>query len=91
MRTMKSRKQIWKTVYCTASPKTLEGRRDIYHKKLNSVQTPYGKSHFDDITLEGLMNLYESNYYQAPAMLIETDSEPLDSIVGQILKFVKEK
>jgi hypothetical protein len=88
---MKSSNQIWKTIYCTASPKTIGGRRSIYNKKLNSVQTPYGKSHFDDITLEELMNLYEANYYQTPSRLIETDSEPLDSIVEQILKFAKEK
>jgi shikimate kinase len=90
MQTMKSSDQIWKTVYCIASKETLEDRRSAYDKKLNSIKTPYGKSHFDDITLEEIMNLYESNYYQTPAMLIETDSKPLESIVEEILKFTKE-
>ena len=88
--TMKSSKQYWETVYCIASEETLKEREGVYDKKLNAVQTPYGKSHFDDITLTEIMNLYESNYYQTPSMLIETDSKPLESIVGEILKFTKE-
>ena len=90
MQTMKSSDQIWKTVYCIASEETLKDRKGTYDEKLNSIQTPYGKSHFDDITPKEIMNLYESNYYQTPAMLIETDSKPLESIVAEILKFTKE-
>jgi septin family protein len=90
MKTIKSSNQTWKTVYCIASEQALKEREGVYDKKLNSVQTPYGKSHFDDITLAEIMNLYESNYYPTPSMLIETDSGPLKSIVEKILKFTKE-
>lgn len=87
MRTMKSSNQRWKTVYCISSKQTLEDRKEIYNKKLSQVQTPYGESHFDDITPEEIMNLYESNYYQTPSILIKTDSKPLESTVQEILKF----
>ena len=89
MQTMKSSNQIWKTVYCVASEEALKDREEIYNKKLNSVQTPYGKSHFDDITLKEIVNLYEVNYYQTPSILIKTDSKPLESIVEEILKFAE--
>jgi GTPase SAR1 family protein len=87
MQTMKSSGQSWKTIYCIASKETLENRRDIYGKKLSSIKTPYGKSHLEDITLEELTNLYESNHFQTPAKLIETDSKPLSDIIKEVLKF----
>jgi GTPase SAR1 family protein len=90
MQTMKISRQYWRTVYCISSKETLDGRKDIFEKKLSSVKTPYGKSHLRDITLEEVVSLYESNYYQTPRKLIETDSQSMDCTIKKILEFVGE-
>ena len=88
--TMKSSNQKWITVYCIASEETLDNRRDIYDKKLKSIETPYGDSHFDDITRAEILSLYESNYYKTPSILIETDSKPISDTIKEILESVNQ-
>ena len=87
MKTMKASNQCWRTVYCISSKETLDSRKDTFEKKLSSIKTPYGESHLTDIVPEKIVDLYESNYYETPSKLIETDSQPLDCTIKELIEF----
>jgi hypothetical protein len=86
--TIKASDQSWKVIYCIISDKTAKERQELYNEKLKSVTTPYKEEHFDDITLEEIMRLYKSNYYERPQKLIQTDSKPIEDNIKDILNFI---